>query len=119
MAGEVTQIIGWGVRTESQYTPGSAARVVGGALVALQYRVGTLRIAGTVKRDATLQIPSARRVVLMERDSLRVVRGGYSNADGTYAFEKIDAYPAGYIVMAVDQTGQYNADVADNIQAGA
>lgn len=96
---------------------GEITRLVG-ALNMLPWRTGSLRIAGTVKRDAALQIPSARRVLLIERDVFRIVRGQYSNADGTYAFEKIDAYPANYVVMAIDQTGQYNADVADNIQPG-
>lgn len=119
MAGEITYIGGAYLRTASQYTPGSAARVVGGVINTLPYRNGTLRIAGTLKLVGPPLTPAQRRVVLLERDSLRVVRGTYSDASGNYTFEKLDAYPAGYIVLGIDQTGVYNADVADNIAAGA
>lgn len=119
MSGEITQVIGWGYRTASQYTPGSPARVVGGVVNTLPLRNGTLRIAGTLKLIGTPPTPARRRVVLLERDSLRVVRGTYSDASGNYAFEKLDGYSANYIVLGIDQTGTYNADVADNIPAGA
>lgn len=119
MSGEITQVIGWGYRTASQYTPGSAARVVGGVINTLPYRNGTLRIAGTLKLVGPPLTPAQRRVVLLERDSLRVVRGTYSDSSGNYAFEKLAGYEANYIVLGIDQTGVYNADVADNIAAGA
>lgn len=139
MAGEIRFIGGARLRTVSQYTQGSAARVVGGAYLrtvsryaldsgarvvggainTLPLRNGTLRIAGTLKLVGPPLIPAQRRVLLMERDSLRVVRSTYSNADGNYAFEKLASYAANYIVLGIDQTGVYNADVADNIAAGA
>ena len=119
MAGEIIFIGGGYLRTASQYTPGSAARVVGGVITALPYRNGNLRIAGTLKLVGPPLTPAQRRVVLLERDSLRVVRGTYSDASGNYAFEKLDGYAANYIVLGIDQTGVYNADVADNIAAGA
>ena len=119
MSGEIKQIIGWGYRTASQYTPGSPARVVVVVINALQLRSGVLRIAGTLKLVGPPLTPARRRVVLLERDSLRVVRSTYSDASGNYAFEKLDGYAANYIVLGIDQTGVYNADVADNIAAGA
>ena len=117
MSGEITQIIGWGYRTASQYTPGSSVRVVGGVVNTLPSRTGSLRKAGTLKLAGTPQVPAARRVVLLEMDTLRVVRGTMSAADGSYAFEKIDQHPAGYLILGIDQTGVYNADVADRITA--
>ena len=118
MAGEIKQVIGWGYRTASQYTPGSPARLVGGAVNVLPYRNGNLRIAGTLKLVGPPLTPAQRRIVLLERDALRVVRSTYSDAGGNYAFEKLDGYAANYIVLGIDQTGVYNADVADNIAAG-
>ena len=107
------------LRTASQYTPTGNARVVESSAVrALPWRYGQLRIAGTLKLVGPPLTPARRRVLLLERDSMRVVRGMYSNADGSYAFENLDAHPAGYIVLGIDQTGVYNADVADNIAAG-
>lgn len=119
MAGEITFIGGAFLRTASQYTPGSPARLVGGVLSALLPRSGALRIAGTLKLVGPPLTPAQRRVVLLERDSLRVVRGVYSDENGDYSFEKLGGYEANYIVLGVDQTGVYNADVADNIAAGA
>lgn len=119
MSGEITQIVGWGYRTASQYSPGSPARLVGGVINALPFRNGNLRIAGTLKLIGPPLTPAQRRVVLLERDTLRVVRSTYSAVDGSYAFEKLDGYAANYIVLGIDQTGVYNADVADNIPAGA
>lgn len=107
------------LRTASQYTPTGNAQVVESPVIlALPWRYGQLRIAGTLKLVGPPLTPARRRVLLLERDSMRVVRGMYSNADGSYAFENLDAYPAGYIVMGIDQTSVYNADVADNILAG-
>lgn len=117
MAGEITFIGGGYLRTASQYTPGSAARVVGGVINSLPLRTGSLRKAGTLKLAGTPQVPAARRVVLMELDTLRVVRGTMSDAAGNYAFEKIDQYPGQYLILGIDQTGVYNADVADRITA--
>lgn len=117
MAGEITFICGVYLRTASQYTPGSAARVLGEFTNTLPLRNGALRKTGTLKLAGTPQVPAARRVVLMEMDTLRVVRGTMSAADGSYAFEKIDQYPAGYLILGIDQTGVYNADVADRITA--
>ena len=118
MSGEIKQIIGSGYRTASQYTPGSPAKLVGGVIQALPLRSGALRIAGTLKLVGPPLTPAQRRIVLLERDSLRVVRSTYSDASGGYSFEKLDGYAANYIVLGIDQTGVYNADVADNIAAG-
>ena len=117
MSGEITQVIGWGYRTASQYTPGSPARVVGAVVNTLPWRTGALRKVGTLKLAGTPQVPAARRVFLLELDTLRVVRGTMSAADGSYAFEKIDQYPGQYLILGIDQTGVYNADVADRITA--
>ena len=117
MAGEITQTGVAYLRTASQYTPGSSARVVGGFINTLPLRSGNLRKVGTLKLAGTPQVPAQRRVVLMEMDTLRVVRGTMSAADGSYAFEKIDQYPGQYLILGIDQTGVYNADVADRITA--
>lgn len=107
------------LRTASQYTPTGNARVIEAPVIrALPWRYGQLRIAGTLKTVGPPLTPAQRRVLLLERDSMRVVRGMYSNADGSYAFENLDDYPPGYIVMGIDHLNIYNADIADNIQAG-
>lgn len=117
MSGEITYIGGAYLRTASQYTPGSAARMVGGVVNALPWRTGSLRKVGTLKLAGTPQVPASRRVVLMEMDTLRVVRGTMSDANGNYAFEKIDQYPGQYLILGIDQTGVYNADIADRLTA--
>ena len=63
--------------------------------------------------------PAARKVALLQLDTLQVVRSTMSDSGGNYSFESIDQHPGKYMVLGIDQTGQYNADVADNIQAGA
>lgn len=117
MAGEITFAGGGYMRTASQYTPGSTTRMEGGVINTLPLRNGNLRKVGTLKLAGTPQVPAARRVVLMEMDTLRVVRGTMSDSNGNYAFEKIDQYPGQYLILGIDQTGVYNADVADRITA--
>ena len=117
MSGEITQIGGAYLRTASQYTPGSPLGVARGVVNTLPWRTGSLRKVGTLKLAGTPQVPAQRRVVLMEMDTLRVVRSTMSGANGNYAFEKIDQYPGQYLILGIDQTGVYNADVADRIAA--
>ena len=113
MAGEITQIAGGYLRTASQYTPGSPARVVGGFFNTYGEAFGLLRIAGTLK--ITPNTPAQRRVVLQSSDTFRVLRGTYSDKNGAYAFEKVCDTPLGYTVIGQDQTGTYNADIVDGV----
>lgn len=117
MSGEITQFIEWGYRTASQYAPGSPARVLGGVIYALPLRNGPLRKVGTLKLGTTPQVPAARRVLLLEDDTMRVVRSVMSDVNGNYVFEKIDQYPGLYTIIGKDQTGVYNADIADRLTA--
>jgi len=59
------------------------------------------------------------KVVLIEQQSLRVVRVQRTAPDHTYSFERLAA--GDWIVMAIDEAAQYNAVVADRVrlQAGA
>lgn len=75
---------------------------------------GTGSIAGTVK---LLTTPVVRRVVLVHRDSKRLVRDTMSAADGSYRFDNVLVGPA-FQVLADDlQPGGYNAAIADWIFA--
>lgn len=76
---------------------------------------GAGRIAGTVKNAGTPDFPVWRRVRLLYRRDGRLVREVWSDpATGAYSFDYINpAYT--YTVIAYDHTGQYNAEISDDI----
>lgn len=59
-------------------------------------------------------IPIAeRKVLLLERKSGRLVKVGFTDTNGNYAFTKVHEGP--WLVLAIDHTGVYNAVAADNV----
>lgn len=76
---------------------------------------GAGRIAGTVKNAGTPNFPVWRRVRLLCRRDCRLVREVWSDpVTGAYSFDYINpAYT--YTVIAHDHTGQYNAEISDDI----
>ena len=75
---------------------------------------GILQISGTTTIAAT-GAPVSRRVRLFDLYSGRLVRQTVSDAAGCYAFTSLR--PGEYFVLAHDHTGQFNAVVADRVQA--
>lgn len=73
------------------------------------------RIAGTVKNTGTPDFPVWRRVRLFLRRDGRLVREVWSDpVTGAYGFDYLNpAYS--YTVIAHDHTGQYNAEISDDI----
>ena len=69
-------------------------------------------ITGTVKDLTTL---SEHPVKLLEDSSLFVVAATRS-VGGSYAFDKLKA--GKWLVLATDETGQYNAVVVDRVVTG-
>ena len=75
---------------------------------------GVYRVAATVKIKGTPNTPVARRVVLHDQLSGRVVRSTWSDAaTGAYAFERIRRGP--FYVAAFDHTGDKRAEIVDNL----
>jgi hypothetical protein len=73
---------------------------------------GIHSITGTVKE---LTVLAEKPVVLMEESSFFVVAATRSVA-GSYTFEKLKA--GKWLVLATDETAQYNAVVVDRVVTG-
>jgi len=56
---------------------------------------------------------AGRKVLLLERKSGRLVKVGFTDTNGNYAFTRVHAGP--WLVLAIDHTGVYNAVAADNV----
>lgn len=73
-----------------------------------------LRIAGTVKLDASPDVPVARRVRLFEQSTGRCVRETWSDpVTGAYEFKLLKNQR--YFVVTTDHTESYNAVIKDNV----
>lgn len=77
-------------------------------------RTGRHRIAGTVKVDG---LPAKRYVVVIDRRSLSYLAATISDpVSGEWELSGLPEYPErALLVMALDTTGNYNAEVADYI----
>jgi hypothetical protein len=72
------------------------------------------RLAGTITVD---DIPARRNVFVCDRRSLAYVAATTSDpTTGAWAITKLPEYPVGsLIVLALDDAGTYNAEVADYV----
>jgi hypothetical protein len=86
----------------------------GGAFAALARsdRVdgGSRRIEGLVTVDG---VPAARRVRLHDQPSGRLLREGWSGADGVYAFNYLRA--GTFYVVGLDHTGQFDPEAKSDL----
>lgn len=73
---------------------------------------GPHSIIGTVKKQVT---PAENLVNLFEQRSLKLIATTRS-VGGNYAFEKVKA--GRWLVLAIDDTAQYNAVVVDRVVTG-
>lgn len=73
-----------------------------------------LRIAGTVAAEST---PAQKRIIILHRNSMEYEKGILSEADGTWEITGIANIYAGtpFMVVSLDDSGTYNAEVADLI----
>jgi hypothetical protein len=72
-------------------------------------------IAGTVKEKATpLNVALVRRVQLISTHTNLLVAETWSESDGSYRFEQIDARQR-YAVVSFDHERHYRAVIADNL----
>lgn len=72
-------------------------------------------IQGTVKNKGTPDFPVWRRVRLFTRRDGKLIREAWSDpVTGAYAFRWLDQ-ALRYFVIAHDHTGQYNAEISDDI----
>ena len=79
--------------------------------------LGTATLSGTVKTLGTPNQPVARRVILIEERSGRVIRETVSDPiTGAYTFSELLPQNK-YTVVAYDHTGVYSAVIADNLSA--
>lgn len=58
----------------------------------------------------------ARKVVLLERTSQRLIRGTWSAPDGSYSFDFLRT-DTDFIVYAIDHTNTYNIAIKDRVRA--
>jgi hypothetical protein len=96
--------------------PEPGVRLISSGITALdQLDGGTHKITGTVAEKALpANTPLARRVMLIDERSHRVVRETWSDATGAYTFDNV-AMQATYTVISYDHTATYRAVVADNL----
>jgi hypothetical protein len=79
----------------------------------LGFSVG--RIAGTVKEDATPDVPVSRLVRLhRQKDGLKVLEQWSNKVTGAYSFDYIDEKQT-YYVLSFDHNKNFRAVVADNL----
>lgn len=72
-------------------------------------------VQGTVMTKGTPDFPVWRRVRLYARRDGRLIREAWSDpVTGAYEFRNLDA-ALRYFVVAHDHTGQYNAEISDDI----
>jgi hypothetical protein len=99
--------------------PGAPDRSIKGNRVVIPERhtfdnySGVYKIPGTVAVAGTPDVPVSRRVNLMLAKSGRLARTMLSDASGVYEFRMVGRGP--WFVTAHDHTGEYNAEIADNI----
>lgn len=80
-------------------------------LMRLPCHGGNGSITGTVTVNA---VQAQKRVLLFLRRGNLPIRETISGADGSYAFSLLDAAQK-YYVVALDDTGAYNAKIADDL----
>ena len=81
------------------------------ALVRLFSHNGSGSISGTISVNG---VQAQKRVLLFERALNRPVRDAISAVDGSYSFNLIDETKK-YYVVSFDDTGSYNAKIADHL----
>ena len=97
--------------------PGSHPRLYQGVARAHRniYFGGSGRITGTVKEKGQPDQPLVRQVLLYNENTHTLVASTWSQADGTYRFERIDP-PQRYAVISTDYRQMYRAVIADNLR---
>lgn len=76
---------------------------------------GNGQITGTVKEKGQPDQPLVREVLLYSENTHALVASTWSQADGTYRFERIDPQQR-YTVISTDYQQLYRAVVADNLR---
>lgn len=79
---------------------------------------GNGQITGTVKEKGQPDQPLVRQVLLYSENTHTLVASTWSEADGTYRFERIDREQR-YTVISTDYQQMYRAVIADNLQPEA
>ncbi len=75
---------------------------------------GNGQIIGTVKEKGQPDQPIVRQVLLYSENTHTLVASTWSQADGTYRFERIDPQQR-YTVVSTDYRQMYRAVIADNL----
>lgn len=76
---------------------------------------GNGQITGTVKEKGQPDQPLVRQVLLYSENTHALVASTWSQADGTYRFERIDPQQR-YTVISTDYRQLYRAVIADNLR---
>ena len=76
---------------------------------------GNGQITGTVKEKGQPDQPLVRQVLLYSENTHTLVASTWSQADGTYRFERIDPQQR-YTVISTDYRQMYRAVIADNLR---
>ena len=76
---------------------------------------GNGQIMGTVKEKGQPDQPLVREVLLYSENTHALVASTWSQADGTYRFERIDPQQR-YTVISTDYQELYRAVIADNLR---
>ena len=80
-----------------------------------QFFGGNGQITGTVKEKGQPDQPLVRQVLLYSENTHALVASTWSQADGTYRFERIDPQQR-YTVISTDYRQMYRAVIADNLR---
>ncbi len=82
-------------------------------LVPAPVHCGQSVISGVV-RELTIPV-RGRQVLLLERETMRVIRETRSGSNGAYSFQSLSV-GLDCVLLSFDPNGAYNAVVADRVQ---
>lgn len=102
--------------TGRPHQPVSGTLLLPPGFSSMQFSPGRGRIAAKVEIKSTpVNMPVARRVVLLRHVDDKKVAETWSDALGNYSFADIDERQT-YYVIAFDHTGSYRAVIADKLR---
>lgn len=100
---------------EGTWPVGGVSPVTSGVATTDMYDGGVYKVSGNVaEKSSPTNVPVARRVMLLEDRSHRIVRETWSDNAGDYEFLNVKG-DAQYTVIAYDHRYAYRAVIADNL----
>lgn len=109
-------LIDTGLHTLTIHKPKTGHRILASGVRHHRLGGGAAYIAGEDSGIVTIAgKPAARRILLIDKATLRIVDDVWSNADGTYRLDGLDENRC-FIVLALDDQTDYEPVAWDDVQ---